>query len=209
MEPIPWYQKDLIINGKKITHHGVFRADELLAEINRALEARGYQKREKKTEETVTESGVSTHVELRPVKYKSSYFTLMIKVKVTLSNITEAIEEVQGYKRNYQKGDVEVLFDAWALTDYEYRWGMRPFIFFLKGFINKYIYIWPMEADARDEVVTDTVYLFSRVKKLLRSYEHQPEKLISEEEVMRGMEEEIKKESFSEENKKNLGSAIP
>jgi len=199
-----YLEKNLIINNRELKHKGIFRADELFSTINRALEARDYEKREKKSEETVTETGRGSYLELRPLKVKTEYVTLMLKIKIHLNNITETKEVLKGEKRVFQKGDVTIYFDAWSLTDYEKRWGMRPFFYFIKQVFNKWIYQLPMESGFISEVVGDTAYVYASVKKLLKSYGPEPEKVMGEEEVRKEMEEEIKKEIEKEESEKRL-----
>ncbi len=188
------FQKELIINNRELKYKGIFRSDELFHVINKAIETRGYEKREKKTEETVAEGGKKVQVELRPFKDKSMYQRLMIKIKVTLDNVTETIEETAGVNRKYDQGSVHIAFDAWSLTEYESRWQMKPLVFFLKSVINKYVYTWPMEAGFKGEVAEDTAYIYAQLKKLLNSYKFEAGKVAPEEEVKRSVEEEIRKE---------------
>ena len=54
------FERNLIINNRELAYKGIFRVAELFSTINRALEEKGYTKREKKTEEIVTESGRQT-----------------------------------------------------------------------------------------------------------------------------------------------------
>ena len=187
-------EKDLIINGRELKYKGLFHIEELFATINRALEERGYQKREKKTEESVTEAGRKTYVELRPYKVKTNYLALMLKIRIQVDKVQEAVEMVDQAKMRFQQGNINIYFDAWILTDWELRWNMSPFMFFLKGFINKFIYIFPLEAGARGELAGDTAYVYARVKKFLASYKPQEGKQIREEDIRKQVEEEIEQE---------------
>lgn len=184
-------EKDLIINGRELKHQGIFKADEVFRVINKALQERGYHKREKKSEELVTEIGRATTIELRPYKEKSNYVTLMIKIKVIFDNVTESVEKWGDFKGRFSKGDVQLIFDAWTLSDYEDRWGMRPFTFFFKGLINKYFYIFPMEAGFKNELKADTGYIHRRIKELLDSYRAEKVKMPPEKEVVWAVEKEV------------------
>ncbi len=184
-------EKNLIINNRELKYSGVFRADELFAAINRAIEERGYEKREKKSEETVTEEGRETYIELRPYKEMSEYATLMLKIKIHLKNTTEAVEEVHGQKRKLQKGDVLIVFDAWSLTDYQSRWGMKPWVYFFKAIINKFVYTFPMESGFIGLLVGDTAYVFGHAKRLLNSYGEAEGRPPTEEEIKKAVEEEM------------------
>lgn len=192
-------EKNLVINGRELKYQGIFRAEELFSALNRALEERGYEKREKKTEETVTTAGRKIYLELRPYKEKSNYAALMLKIKITLDEVTETTQEFQGHKQKFQQGQVEIVFDAWSLTDYEARWGMKPWAYFLKGLINKFIYTWPLEAGFTGELIGDTAYVYARAKKLLQSYQPEKARPPVEEEIRRKVEEEMKEEAEKEE----------
>ena len=189
-----YYEKNLVINNRELKYKGIFRADELFHKINSLLEELGYTKREKKTEELVTDAGRRTYIELRPFKEKTNYVILMIKMRITLDHITETFEEVKGVKKKFQSGDVDIYFDAWILSDYQHRWGMKPVVFFLKGVINKYLYTWPLEAGFKSEIGADTARLFSGLKALFSSYKVEAGKYVPESEIKRQVEEEIMKE---------------
>ncbi len=191
-------EKELIINGRELKYQGVFRPEELFSVINLALEEKGYVKKEKKSEETVTEEGRTVYLELRPYKQKTEYVALMIKVKIYFRNLRESVEVVRGEKAKFQKGDLSVVLDAWSLTDYESRWGMKPWAYFLKGMINKFVYAFPMDAGFKDELQSDTAHLYRRIKGLLDSYQGVREKRPLEEEVAAEVGEKIRKEILRE-----------
>jgi len=184
-------EKNLIINHKKIAHHGLFRADEIFATVNHALEERGYTKREKKSEELVSPGGRLFQMELRPFKVVSSFVTLMIRVHFTFDNVTETTKEVSGVKQKFEQGEVEILFDAWILSDYEHRFGMTPFKFFMKGVINKYLYNSSVDDKFQQQLADDTAFIYARANEYLRSL--QGKKIVPprEEEVRRRVEQEL------------------
>lgn len=166
-------EKNLVINNRTLTYKGIFRVDELLSTINSALEKLDYQKQEKKSEETVFPSGRRTYIELRPFKIKTNYVTLMIKIKICLDKIIETTKIVDDVKRTFQQGDVTIIFDAWSITDYGSRWGMKPLFFFLKSVVNKYIYHFPLEESFTGKLVSDTNYLSGQVRALFDLYKYQ------------------------------------
>ena len=59
---------------------------------------------------------------------------------------------------------MHITFDAWSLTDYERRWGMKPWMYFLKAVIHKYIYKFPYEEGTIVEVAADTAYVYAQIK---------------------------------------------
>ncbi len=186
-----FYEKNLVINNRELKYKGIFRVDDLFHTINQALKEKQYEKNEKKTEEIVSEAGKKTYLELRPFKQKTNYVILEIKIKITLDNVTETIEEVQGVKKKFQNGDVSVVFDSWIMTDYENRWSMKPLVYFLKSIINKYVYTFPLEAGFPSELAGDTAHIYARIQKLLQSYKYESGKVVKEADIVKEMEREI------------------
>ncbi len=184
-------EKNLIINNRELIYHGIFRADELFSAINKALQDKDYTLREKKSEELVTPLGRLLQLELRPYKVMTNYITLMIKIRIALDNITDIVKVRNGLKEKFQQGDVHIAFDAWSLTDYESRWGMKPLVYFLKAVIHKYFYKFPLEEGFSREVAIDTAHIYTQVKKLLHSYEGKEVRVPKEEEVRKKVDEEM------------------
>lgn len=193
------YEKFLLINNRQLKYKGVFRVDELFSAVNKAIEERGYTKREKKSEETVTNEGRSTYVELRPFKDITNYISLMIKIKIQLNGITETTTKIKEEKRVFQQGDVLVTFDAWLMSNYRDRWGMKPLFYFLKGMANKYLVKGSIETDAPGQLAQDTAVIYARIKKQLNSYLDAEAKGIKEEDIVKQVEAELKEEMEKEE----------
>ena len=184
-------QKDLVINNRELIYKGVFLVNGLFKVINEAIEKKGYSKREKKTEELVTEKGRRSYIELRPYKKITAFARTTIKMKVLLDKVTEVNLDLGGGMKKYQQGDVRIIFDSWVMTDYKMRWGMKPLVFFIKGWINKYLYKFPIENEFKSIVSADTGYIYSEILKELRSYTPKVRKEFSEEEIMKEMAKEI------------------
>ncbi len=189
-------EKNLLINNKKISYHGVFRTDELFSVLRQVLEEKGYAYAEKRNEELVTPEGRLLQLELRPVKQVSPYMQFMVKIRMTLDNITETTKDVSGIKQKYQQGDVVIAFDAWSITNHEGRWGLKPFSYFMKSVIHKYVYQFKIEEDLLRDLVTDTAYIYAKVRELLQSYQGKKIPPMKEEEIMKKVGEEIGKETI-------------
>ena len=194
------YEKFLRINNRQLSYKGIFRADDIFSTVNRALEEKDYTKKEKKSEETVTETGKRIYVELRPYRVITNYLTLMIKIKITLDNVTESPVEHKSEKRIYQQGDVLIAFDGWVLSNYHNRWGMKPWFYFLKGLMNKFVYKNPLEAETGGKLAQDTAYIYAKIKGLLNSYQGESGKPVKEEEIKKKVEKELKKDIKKEKN---------
>lgn len=186
-------EKNLVINNRKIKYSGMFRTDELLSTINHALQQKGYAKSEKKSEELVTADGRLIQVELRPSRRVSPYMVLLIKIHLVLDNVTETSKEVAGTKKKFQQGDVLIAFDSWSMTDHEGRWSTKPFNYFMKAVIHKYVYKFPREENFIRDLVVDTAYIYAQIKNLLESYNGQKIPPMKEEAILQKVEEEMAK----------------
>ncbi|NQV91649.1 hypothetical protein HQ489_04190 [Candidatus Woesearchaeota archaeon] len=184
-------EKDLVVNNKELLYKGIFRSDEIFHVINQAIEEKGYEKREKRSEELVAEAGKQSYIELRPFKEFTDYMTFMIKIKIIFDKVTETTEEINGLPRKFQNGDIKIVFDSWLLGDYQNRWGMQPWVYFVKGLINKYIYTFPLESGFKGNLSRDTAYIYAQIKKQLDSYKFESGKVVKEKDVIEQIAEEF------------------
>jgi len=191
-----YFERNLVINNKELKHSGIFNPEEVFSAINKALKARGYEKREKKTEESVSSEERSNYIELRPIKEKKENIALMIKIKIRFKNAREVIKEVAGYKRKLMEGEISVIFDSWILTDFQHHIRMQPLAYFLEAVINKFIRKVSPQPKLTAEVVEDTAFIYGQLKKLFNAYAGKIESRISEEEVRKKIEEEIGKDKI-------------
>lgn len=194
-------ERELVINNRQIRYSGIFLVYEFFDAINDSLKERGYTLREKKSEETVTESGKNYYLELRPYKSISSYADLLIKIKINLKNVTDSIQEHEESKRVYQKGDIHIAIDSWAITDYEHRWMMKPFTWFMKAFVNKYIYRFSFEAAFPGILAGDTAHLCGSIRGLLATYRRKDKTYMFEKDVREKAKEAMAEEAERRENK--------
>ena len=185
------FERNLVINNKELKYSGIFNPNDIFNAINKALKSKGYEKREKKTEELVSSEQRANCIELRPIKVKSEIASLMIKIKIRYKNTKETVKEVNGVKRKFLQGDISIVFDAWVLTDFEHHIMMNPMIYFLRAFVNKFIHKISFQANLTSEVMEDTAFIYGQLKKLFKEYDGKIEEKIKEEEVRKRVEEEM------------------
>lgn len=193
------YEKTLVINNREIKHSGIFSIDELFHLVNKCLVERGYTRQEKKSEETVSPEGRKIYVELRPFKDKTNYIHLVIKIKFYFEGIKDVTKLIEGQKRMLQDGRANIVFDAWYMTDWQARWNLNPFVYFMKALVNKFLYSYPQEGNTKSELSSDTAYIVGQIKNLLHHYKTPLEALPAEEEVRRAAKEEMEKEEMGKE----------
>jgi hypothetical protein len=187
-----YYEKNLLINNREIKYKGIFDLNEIFSSINKILDEQGYQKREKKSEELVQESGRKFYFELRPYNEVSNYVTLLIKIKISVDNMTDKVVD----NKKYNNADLLIAFDAWYLSDSQGKWRLKPWVFFLKGIINKYFYQFPLEAGFQGKLVKDTAQIYNGLKSLLKSYQPERKENMAEKDVIKEINKDIR-------NKKN------
>ncbi len=184
-------ERNLVINHRAFNYSGIFHVKELFESINQALLEKGYVLRDKRSEEVVSETGKNYYLEIRPYKDKTKYVTLLLKIVIRLRNVTRTVQEFDNRQINFDKGDVEIVFDAWSYTDYEARWGMKPFFYFMKGIINQWIYHLPMESGFTGELVGDTGFVYGKIRELFARYRKRDREFVSDEDVRSEIEKEI------------------
>jgi hypothetical protein len=164
-------EKKLVIDGMELHYEGVFDLHGLLRAIDKYAEERGYSKREKRRQEIVTPSGKEFSIELRPAKVKTEYYTLMIKIRINITNMEEVSVMKGKAKKKMHKGNVDMLFDAWAITDYRRRWQQKPYYFFLRALVDRFV--WHFHFDKfQGELVDDTNFLHKNIKAYLNLHRY-------------------------------------
>ena len=108
---------------------------------------------------------------------------------------------VEGKK--YHNGNVLIGFDAWYLSDSQGRWRLKPWVFFMKGIINKYFYTFPLEAGYKGKLVGDTALIYNKLKTLFKSYQPDSKEMMSEKDVMKEVAKDVKGSKKGDEEKKD------
>jgi hypothetical protein len=162
-----------VIDGLELHYNGLFDLSDFLKAIDKYTSARGYSKSEKRRQETATPSGKELSMELRPAKIKTEYYSLMIKIRLNISNIRDV--EILKNKAKLNEGDVTMVFDAWAVTDYKWRWEHRPVFYFLRSLADRLIYRFHTDK-YYGELIDDTHYIHSNLKAYLNLHRYHQSK---------------------------------
>jgi hypothetical protein len=159
-------EKKLYLDGVVLDYEGLFGLNELLKTIDGLIKQRGYTKGEKRREEIITAGGKEFSIELRPVKKKTDYFVLMIKMRIHITDMTDVEVEKDNLKMMMNKGKVNILFDAWTTTDYEFRWEQKPLFYFLRNIFERVIYKFHVDRHA-GELIDDTRFMMNNIRAFL------------------------------------------
>ncbi len=165
-------EKNLIVNNLELNYKGVFNFQEFYRVLGEYAEERGYHRHEKRFEETVKPNGKEVYAELRMVKKKTEYYSLMITIRIRIKELHDITLDVGNIPGPFQEGNLNVVFDAWATTDYDHRWGMHPFYYFIKSVFHKWIYPLPLEEGFLGEVASDVQFVYRQIKSHLNLYKY-------------------------------------
>ena len=165
-------EKKLLIDGLELHYEGLFDLKGLLDAIDKYIHERGYSKSEKRRHEKVTPSGKEFSMELRPTKIKTEYFALMIKIRINITNLQEVEVLKDEVPTKLNKGNIVMLFDAWATSDLKWRWEKKPLFYFLRILADKFIYKFRVEDKFFGEVIEDTHFLHTNIKAYLELHKY-------------------------------------
>ncbi|MBR9691837.1 hypothetical protein GOV06_03535 [Candidatus Woesearchaeota archaeon] len=156
-------EKKLVIDGLELHYEGVFDLNEFLKAIDKYSAERGYHKLEKRRQERTRPTGKEFSIELRPTKVKTEYYMLQIKIRVNITNMQEVEVVKDKVKTKLSKGNISMIFDAWAISDYKYRWENKPYYYLLRTLVDKFIY--KLHSDKyHGELIEDTHFLHTNIK---------------------------------------------
>lgn len=156
-------EKNLVIDGLELKYKGLFNVKELFDEIDKIIKERGYSRFEKKREERIKPTGKEFSIELRPVKQKTQFYELMVKIRINIANLQDVEVVVDDTKRQMQQGEVDIIFDAWALTDFRGRWEQTPWFYILRALFEKAFF--KVRTDKYiGELIEDVHYFYNNVR---------------------------------------------
>ena len=133
-------EKRIVYQDKFVQFEGLFDLKELFRTIVKWFTERNYDMFENKNYEEVYEDGKKIMFELMPYRKVSDYHKLEMRVFVVFERLKEVEVELNGVKRKLLKGRADFTFDAILVTDYENRWEGRPYYFFYRALVDKFIY---------------------------------------------------------------------
>ena len=126
--------------GESFTYKGLIDVKGLYRLLDKWFAERGYDKMEEWNYEEVYEDGKQITLKLKPYKKLSDYAMVEIRINAVLSKLKETEVEHDGVKTTLMKGQAKFQFETFVVTDYEGRWGSKPFYFFLKTLLDKFFF---------------------------------------------------------------------
>lgn len=121
------------------------------------LKDNSYKLKEDLYNEKLSANGKEVIIMWTAEKKVTDYFKFQIKMEWHILGMKDAEVEVDGKKVSTNKGEVEIVFKANIIKDYEKRWEDKPLWKFLRGIYEKYIIresVDEYEDNLEDEVKT-------------------------------------------------------
>jgi len=119
------------------------------------LKDSGYSIQEDLYNEKLSANGKEIIIAWTANKKVTDYFKYQIKIDWHILGMKDVEVEIDGKKVNTNKGEVEIVFKANIIKDYEKRWEDKPLWKFLRGIYERYIIretIDEYEDDLEDEL---------------------------------------------------------
>jgi hypothetical protein len=130
-----------LIEGKELKYKGLIDIKQLYSTIDQWFNKHRYDKKEVKNYEFVDEDSKQIELELRPYKKITDYAKYEIRIEARFTNLKEVeVETKNKIKQKLWKGQVLMRFTAFFITDYENAWETKPFYYFVRTLVDKFVY---------------------------------------------------------------------
>jgi hypothetical protein len=131
------------------------------------LKKNGYKIEENMYNEKLLSNGKEVVIKWTAEKKITDYFMYQIIMDWHILGLVDAEVEIDGKKTKTNKGEVEIIFKANIIKDYEKRWEDKPFWKFMRGVYEKYI-IRETVDEFEDDLEDDVKDLIKAIKGFLR-----------------------------------------
>ena len=128
-----------VTDKRPLGFEGYFRPDDVFQVIRHFLKERGYFPLETKNFEEVFEHGRQINLELNPFKQMSDYLKKEMVLRVRMMRLKEETIEIDGVKKRYHHGKIQLICDALLVTDLKAKWEGSGWMYFLRTMNDKFI----------------------------------------------------------------------
>ncbi len=151
-------ERRTIVDAESISYRGLFDPKELYKLVEKLLKDKGYDKRYLANDEFVTETQRTVYTRLKPWKKLSDNEKSELVIDIAFTNLKEEEHEIDGVKIKLYNGAAMIKFWGFLTTDYEGRWDQRPVYFFMRTFVDKFLY--------KDEVARMEAIVAAHIREL-------------------------------------------
>lgn len=133
-------EKKSVVDRLNFSYNGVFDIVEFYKAVEDWKAIHHKEKEIKKKLEEATPSGKNIEWSVELWRFMSHHDKTMIRVKALFSNIKDVQIAKAGFTRTLQHGNVLIILDAFLESDYHHEWIMKPWVYFFRAIIDRYIY---------------------------------------------------------------------
>jgi hypothetical protein len=159
-------QKKLLYK-EKLKQTGYWTYKELYHAVFHWLREHNYKIFEELYNEKLKSNGKEVIIKWRCERKITDYFKYQQRIDWHIIGMKDADVEIDGKKISTQKGEVEIIFIAELIKDYERRWEDKPFWKFLRSVYEKYVVRETLE-QYEDEVRDELKEMITEIKSFLR-----------------------------------------
>tara|TARA_Y100000034_G_scaffold133517_1_gene199187 strand:+ start:1375 stop:1872 length:498 start_codon:yes stop_codon:yes gene_type:complete len=162
-------EKRLVIDQLRLNYDGLFNTHDFFTTIMAFYYERGYDMLENRNHEFTTPKGKVLEIELKPWKKTTDYAKSEFRIRIFIKDLKDVEVNKDGAKVKIQQGNLQLILDAYLVTDYEDRLENKPYFYFLRALVDKYIF-----SNYTDKfesmLINDTQFLHSKLKAFLNMY---------------------------------------
>lgn len=162
-------EKRLIVDQLRLNYSGLMNTSELYKTVLGWFYERGYDMFERRNSQIITPTGKHMELEIVPWKKNSDYAQTEIKLRWFIKDATDIEVEKEGVKLKLQQGELQLIIDAWLVTDYQDQWEKKPAMYFFRTLVDKFIFRGYTDK-FESMLVSDVHHLHTRIKSLLNMY---------------------------------------
>ncbi|MEM4267996.1 MAG: hypothetical protein QXK37_04145 [Candidatus Woesearchaeota archaeon] len=165
-------ERRIVVDNLYLVYEGLFNINDLYLTIDKWLREKRYDKLEKRNSEQVYKDGRQIELELEPWKKITDYARIVINITIWMTNIKEVTVKKDKHIMKMSQGKITLRIIAYLDTDYENKWEGKPYFYFLRTVVDKWIY----RVDVRkyeSAVADDTFHLYNTIKSFLNLYRFQ------------------------------------
>lgn len=128
-----------VARSVKVTYEGLFDFADLMRTVKEFFNSHGFGWFESQHTELVKETGKDIYIQCDNRHEISDYAKSRIVVFITVRNLTDVEIEKDGRKLIVNKGKVTFEFEAYVMTDYMGRYEKKPWMYFYRAMMEKFI----------------------------------------------------------------------
>lgn len=131
-------EKD-VVSKEEVEHEGIFSFKGFYSYAYEWLKNEEYGVDEEKYTEKISGNKRDIFIQWKVTKRLSDYFKIEHRVRIIVSGLTDVEVEIDGVKKQMNKGKVKVELKSNLVSDPESKWDKSPTHRFFRDIYNKYI----------------------------------------------------------------------